>query len=100
MQNEDANPRLEIMAERAALRADGTTEMHVLVRVVPPTMRTDRPRPALNLALVLDRSGSMNGDKLRAAKAAAAHAICALDSEDRVSVTIFDADRREHPSVY
>ena len=60
------------------------------VRVVPPTVRADKPRPALNLALVLDRSGSMQGDKLRAAKAAAACAIRALESDDRVSVTIFD----------
>src|SRR5205823_2357672 len=68
----------------------GPTEMNIVVRVVPPTMRATGERPALNLALVLDRSGSMSGDKLIAAKAAAAYVIRALQRDDRVGVTIFD----------
>ncbi len=36
------------------------------------------------MALVLDRSGSMQGDKLAYVKQAAAHALDLLDERDRV----------------
>src|SRR5438445_6879002 len=48
-------------------------------------------RPALNLGLVLDRSGSMGGSgKMTYARQAAVFAVQQLLPEDRVSVTLFD----------
>lgn len=62
-----------------------------------------RARAPLNLALVLDRSGSMDGDKLRYVKQAAAHVLDLLDARDRVAVVAYDDQvrligRSEHVS--
>ena len=51
-------------------------------------------RPPLNLALVIDRSGSMAGQKLDYARQAAVYAVDQLRAEDRVSIVAFD-DRVE-----
>ena len=47
-------------------------------------------RPAVNLALVLDRSGSMQGDRIVRAREAAIAAVQRLDERDYVSVVVFD----------
>ena len=47
-------------------------------------------RPPLNLALVLDRSGSMAGDKLRYAQAAANHVLALLEARDRAAIVAYD----------
>ena len=47
-------------------------------------------RPAVNLAIVLDRSGSMAGRKLQKAKEAAIEALRRLGPEDIFSVVVYD----------
>lgn len=54
----------------------------------PAIARTDRA--PLNLALILDRSGSMQGDKLRYVQQAACHVLDLLDERDRVAVVAYD----------
>jgi Ca-activated chloride channel family protein len=56
---------------------------------VPRAARAERRAP-LNLALVIDRSGSMQGDKLRFVKQAAHHVLDMLDERDRVAVVAYD----------
>ena len=47
-------------------------------------------RSPLNVALVIDRSGSMSGEKLAFAQQAACHALDRLDVHDRVAVVAYD----------
>jgi Ca-activated chloride channel family protein len=55
----------------------------------PPTPRTEAP--ALNLALAIDVSGSMAGDKIDAARRAARAVAEALTERDRLSIIAFDS---------
>lgn len=71
--------------------ADGGFLVHALLRiegVAPPT----EGRTPLNLALVLDRSGSMWGEKLHAAREAAVQLVRRLSPEDTVSVVAYDEE--------
>jgi Ca-activated chloride channel homolog len=47
-------------------------------------------RPAANVAIVLDKSGSMRGDKIARAKEAAIRAVARLRADDIVSVVAYD----------
>ena len=49
-----------------------------------------RTRPGTNLVLVLDKSGSMQGDKIRRAREAAIDAIHLLSPQDIVSIVTYD----------
>jgi Ca-activated chloride channel family protein len=54
-----------------------------------PIERTEERTP-LNLAIVLDRSGSMSGEKIEKARQAAMDAVRRLDSRDIVSLITYD----------
>lgn len=82
-------PRLDLRWVKPAVPSTGGAVKLALV-VTPPALRDDRERPPLNLALVLDRSGSMNGPPLRHAKRAATCALGMLDARDRVAVVAYD----------
>lgn len=85
------NPILEVLPVRPAVRTDIPVTLDVLLRIVPPMPENLPDRPALNLGLVLDRSGSMEGSgKMAHARQAAIFAVQQLLPEDRVSVTLFD----------
>lgn len=87
-------PKIEIFTEREKLVAGRAQTVDVLVRITPPEPEladdAGRGRPALNLSLVLDRSGSMGGAKLESAREAARYCIDQLLATDRLSVVIFD----------
>jgi Ca-activated chloride channel homolog len=89
-------PRIELIPEKTFTHRDHSTTMHVLIRIHAPTAQANPVRVPLNLALVIDRSGSMSGEKLEYAKAAARYVLEHLEPEDRVSVVSFD-DRVEIP---
>lgn len=62
--------------------------LEIALRAPLSAVRAQRPR--LNLALVLDRSGSMSGEKLEYVKRAAQHVLDLMTEQDRVSLVIFD----------
>jgi len=84
-------PTIELVPSHSAVRSDIPCTLDVLVRITPPAAELNAPRPALNLGLVLDRSGSMaSQNKIGFAREAAVYAVQQLLPTDRVSVTIFD----------
>ena len=86
-------PRIELIPSRQAVCSDETVVIDVLVRITPPRPEVHFPRVPLNLALVLDRSGSMSCEgKMPLARDAAAFAVKQLLATDRVSITIFDEE--------
>ena len=88
-----AQPRLTCRTDRNLIRAGGRSERFILVELEAPTVARDasRRRPPVNLAFVLDRSGSMQGrGKLDLAKQAVDEALARLDPEDRFSVVVYD----------
>jgi Ca-activated chloride channel family protein len=67
-------------------RGDGGT---FALTVLPPPAGAARPR---DVALVLDRSGSMAGWKIVAARRAAARMVDSLSERDRLTLLAFDGD--------
>lgn len=87
-------PDIVIIPVTEKARADEPSEMDFLVRITVPEIHLAGERPLLNLGLVVDRSGSMSGIKLKKAKNAAGYCVGQLLPDDLVSVVIFD-DRVE-----
>ena len=63
-------------------------DFHIRVGAVPRAEHSERP--PLAISLVLDRSGSMHGDKIVTARRAAIAVLEHLDERDRVAAVVFD----------
>lgn len=86
-----ALPRIELIPARDAVCLDEAVTLDILVRITPALPEALSSRPRLNLALVLDRSGSMSeGKKMAHAREAAIHVVGQLLPTDRVSIVAFD----------
>jgi Ca-activated chloride channel family protein len=71
----------------------GGTESDVLSRIRVQTLPlTNAPRPPINLALVVDTSGSMQGDPISDARAASLALLDMLRPEDRLAVIAFHSE--------
>ncbi len=75
--------------DRNVLPADEAQRAVVKITLdAPPAPKQNRP--PVNLAVVLDRSGSMSGAKLEKAKDAAIQALRRLDTRDLFSLVVYD----------
>ncbi|MEM7028418.1 MAG: VWA domain-containing protein [Chloroflexota bacterium] len=81
---------LTTQVDRTLVPANETTQRYLLITLHMPDKADKGNRLPLNLGLVIDRSGSMSGQKLEYVKEAAIHTVRLLTDEDRVSVTIYD----------
>ena len=82
--------RCHIELDREVLPAGAPQTAVVKVTLDPPEAPRDTDRPPVNLALVLDRSGSMSGSKIEKAREAAIEAIRRLGDRDLFSIVIYD----------
>lgn len=77
--------------ERKLIRSSGSKRyIDFVIQVGQMPDKTEQSRLPLKLALVLDRSGSMQGDKIETAKKAALAVLDQLASRDQMAVVIFD----------
>jgi Ca-activated chloride channel family protein len=67
-------------------------ELSVLLELQAPQSEAQAKRPAHTLQVVLDRSGSMNGGRLEAAKRGLRELVARLDPKDRFGLVTFDND--------
>jgi Ca-activated chloride channel family protein len=85
-----SQPTITIIPSRSLLAAGQENLLDVLIRIAAPQQEPRRERRPLNLGIVLDRSGSMQGEKLRHAATAVAFAVRNMHGDDRVSLTVYD----------
>lgn len=79
-----------LQSESQLIARQTPTQRVLELRVRPPDSQKSSQRTPLNLALVLDRSGSMSGFKLDFVKQAAQHVIELLSRQDRVALVTYD----------
>ena len=83
--------QLVMAAERRLVRPANSAR-HLDLAVTAPRARAEDERIPLALALTIDRSGSMQGPKLRTAKEAAIAALQRLSMRDTAAVVVFDSE--------
>ena len=81
---------LHVRTDRNLIRATHRSERFVLVELDVPAATTEHRREPVNIAFVLDRSGSMGGQKIELARKAIETAIDRLLPEDRFAVVAYD----------
>ncbi|MBS2039505.1 VWA domain-containing protein [bacterium] len=84
------NPRIELLAHQPAVCSDASSTVQLLIRVRAPRPDLSR-RPALNVGLSIDRSGSMGGEPMQRAIQAGCHVVQELQPSDTVSVVAFNS---------
>lgn len=81
--------RLRVELDRPVLSAD-TSETAVVKVSLEGLRRAAVRRAPVNLAIVLDKSGSMGGEKIERAREAALEAVRRLSADDLVSLVVYD----------
>jgi len=81
---------LTARTDRSLIRAAGGSIRHVAVTLIAPVSDRDEARPPVDVAFVLDRSGSMAGEKIALARDAILQGIAMLRPADRFAVVAYD----------
>ena len=86
-----AQVKLDVSMAQPTMLADKKQTTFLKVGLTGFAMSSEAKRTPINVALVLDKSGSMSGSKLARAKEATCWAIRRLGRRDIVSVVIYDS---------
>ena len=88
------NLKLRAKSDRRYIRSTSRSNRFILAEVTAPHQHAEpnvqRQRPPVNLGFVLDRSGSMAGEKIALAKQAVEGSIGRLKADDRFSVVVYE----------
>jgi Ca-activated chloride channel homolog len=82
--------KITVQTDRALIQATAPSTRYALVSLVAPQTVRAQSREPVNVALVLDRSGSMGGQKIQLARRAVDHALKLLREDDRFSLVVYD----------
>jgi len=85
----ERSPRITLVPEKPLIAAGRESQFDLLIRIDAPP-NAGSPRRPINLGLVLDRSGSMQGQKLIRAQQALIFAVNNMAPQDRVSLVAYD----------
>lgn len=75
---------------RPFVAATNTAQVAYLLLEIQPNQQVAQVRMPVNVSFVLDRSGSMRGEKIERVRRATATALELLNEQDTVSIVIFD----------
>lgn len=81
---------ISVQTDRGLIRTSGNSTRYVLFSFTAPEASNRIVRPPVNVSFVIDRSGSMGGEKIRLAREAVLQALKMLRASDRFSVVIYD----------
>ena len=79
-----------VQTDRTRIRTTGKSTRYVLLSFTAPESPTNGKRDPVNVAFVIDRSGSMGGSKIELARDAVVQALRMLKASDRFSVVAYD----------
>jgi Ca-activated chloride channel family protein len=85
--------RLSLRTDRRLLRAEARSTRYLLASITAPAAPARASRMPVNVGFVLDRSGSMDGDrKFGLAREAVEQALRLLHPEDRFTLVVYDQE--------
>lgn len=88
--NNSKQIEVKIKADKNVIPAGKPGERIIEIEITAPSVPENNPQNPLNLSLVIDRSGSMHGEKLHYVKQAAAHVVNLMGEKDRLALVTYD----------
>ncbi len=88
----EKNVNFRIIPERTIIRNDTVSEIDIVIEIIATSeyQVEESSKTNLNLALVIDRSGSMSGEKLETAKNSCIEIFKRLKNEDFLTIIVYD----------
>ena len=79
----------KVSQDKLLIGSDGQVAMEVTLAAAPMEISTDMPDQPVDLVIVIDRSGSMQGEKIAAARSAVRQLLDRLTAKDRLGLVTY-----------